>query len=217
MAVGAEVAGVDADETRLARINASVRLVADLRGASACRDAVEHVLAAWGGIDVFVHCIGINDRRPVEAYDDRAWERIVATNLSSAFHMVQVVAPAMREQGQGRIIFFSSVSGRSGHRNHAPYAATKGALNQLTRVTAHEYAEYGVTVNAVAPGYMDTALTRAYLAEDPEEREALLALIPAGRFGTLSEVVDPVLFLASDRASFINGHILYIDGGRSVV
>ncbi len=85
------------------------------------------------------------------------------------------------------------------------------------RVIAHENAEHGVTANAVAPGYMDTTLTRQYLADHPDKREALVALIPAGRFGQLQEVVDPVLFLSSPRASFITGQVLYIDGGRTIV
>ena len=85
------------------------------------------------------------------------------------------------------------------------------------RVLAHEYAEHGVTANAVAPGYMDTELTRAYLAENPDKRHALIGLIPAGRFGTLQEVVGPVLFLCSSHASFITGQVLYIDGGRTIV
>ena len=123
----------------------------------------------------------------------------------------------MRGQGHGRLIFFSSVAGRSGHKHHGPYAATKGAINQLTRVIAHEYAAAGITANAVAPGYMDTALTKKYLAEHPDKREELIRLVPAQRFGQLQEVVDPVLFLASERAGFINGQVLYIDGGRTVV
>jgi gluconate 5-dehydrogenase len=84
-------------------------------------------------------------------------------------------------------------------------------------VTAHEYAEHGVTVNAVAPGYMDTALTREYLDANPDKRDALVDLIPARRFGVLDEVVGPVLFLSSKQAGFITGHVLYIDGGRSIV
>jgi gluconate 5-dehydrogenase len=85
------------------------------------------------------------------------------------------------------------------------------------RVIAHEYAVHGVTANAVAPGYMDTELTRRYLTDNPDKRQALIELIPAGRFGSLQEVVDPVLFLCSPRASFITGQVLYIDGGRTIV
>jgi len=123
----------------------------------------------------------------------------------------------MRAQGHGRVVFFSSVAGLMGHQKHGPYAATKGAINQLTKVMAHEYAADGVTVNAVAPGYMETNLTTAYLDAHPEERARLLTLIPAGRFGQLHEVVGPVLFLASRQASFVNGQVIYIDGGRTVV
>ena len=114
-------------------------------------------------------------------------------------------------------MFFSSVAGRSGHKHHGPYAATKGAINQLMRVMAHEYAADGVTVNAVAPGYMDTELTRQYLADHPGRREELIELIPAGRFAHVDEVVGPVLFLCSRQASFVTGTVLYIDGGRSVL
>jgi NAD(P)-dependent dehydrogenase (short-subunit alcohol dehydrogenase family) len=169
-----------------------------------------------GGLDVFVHCVGINDRKPIERYAAGEWDRIVAVNLTSAFHTGVAAAVGMRDQRYGRIAFLSSVAGRSGHKHHGPYAATKGAINQLMRVIAHEYAEHGVTANAVAPGYMDTALTESYLAS-ADRRAELVKLIPAGRFGTLQEVVDPVLFLCSPRASFITGQVLYIDGGRTIV
>jgi gluconate 5-dehydrogenase len=216
---GAMVGAIDISEPRLEALGERVRAraVADLRDPAACRDATASVRAQLGGIDVFVHCVGINDRRPVAEYRDADWDAIIATNLTSAFHTAVAAAEGMRERGHGRVIFFSSVAGRSGHKLHGPYAATKGAINQLMRVMAHEYATDGVTVNAVAPGYMDTALTSAYLAEHPDEREALVALIPARRFAKLQEVVDPVLFLASRRASFITGQVLYIDGGRTVV
>ncbi len=219
LAAGASVGVTDLSAEAMGRLDPRVtaRHAADLRDADACRAAVAGVREQLGGLDVFVHCVGINDRKPIESYDAAEWERIIAINLSSAFHTATEAATGMRAQGDGRIVFFSSVAGRSGHKLHGPYAATKGAINQLMRVIAHEYAEHGVTANAVAPGYMDTALTRQYLADNPDKREALVGLIPAGRFGHLEEVVDPVLFLCSPHASFITGQVLYIDGGRTIV
>lgn len=218
-AAGARIGAIDVDAGGLAALGERVQATAhaDLRDPGACRDAVASVREALGGLDVFVHCVGINDRRPLEDYADEDWDAILATNLTSAAHTAIAAAKGMRAQRDGRIVFFSSVAGRSGHRDHGPYAASKGAINQLMRVMAHEYAADGVTVNAVAPGYMDTALTHDHLAAHPERRDALVALIPAGRFGELAEVVGPVLFLASRHAAFITGHVLYVDGGRSIV
>lgn len=192
-------------------------IAADVSDPEAARDAIARGRAALGGLDVFVHGVGINDRRPIADYEPADWQRIISVNLTSAFFTAQAALEPMRAQGHGRVIFFSSVAGLMGHRNHGPYAATKSAINQLTKVMAHEYAADGVTVNAVAPGYMESNLTTAYLDAHPAERERLVALIPAGRFGRLEEVAGPVLFLASTQASFITGHVLYIDGGRTVV
>ena len=112
--------------------------------------------------------VGINRRKPIEEYTDADWDDIVADQpLERVLHRAAPRWRACASSGYGRIVFFSSVAGRSGHKHHGPYAATKGAINQLMRVMAHEYAADGVTVNAVAPGYMDTELTRQYLADHP--------------------------------------------------
>ncbi len=213
---GASVGVIDLDVSTVdARVSATAR--ADLSDGDAARSSLQGVIDQLGGLDGLVHCVGINDRKPIESYTAPEWDRIIGVNLTSAFHLSAHAAVAMRGQGRGRIVFFSSVAGRSGHKLHGPYAATKGAINQLMRVIAHEYAVHGVTANAVAPGYMDTELTRRYLADNPEKRQALIELIPAGRFGTLQEVIDPVLFLCSPRAGFITGQVLYIDGGRTII
>jgi gluconate 5-dehydrogenase len=120
------------------------------------------------------------------------------------------------QQRSGRMVFISSVSGWLAHAGHAPYAATKGGINQLVRVMAREWAPFGITVNAVAPGYVETDLTRAYLDEG-DHRVQLESLVPAARLGVPEEVADAVTFLASERSCFITGHVLVVDGGRMLV
>jgi NAD(P)-dependent dehydrogenase (short-subunit alcohol dehydrogenase family) len=212
---GARVAAADLDPDRLADLDA-IALEADVSDPDTCRAAVTRAREELDGLDVFVHCIGINDRRPIEDYSDGDWQRILTVNLSSAFWLSQAAVAAMRPRRSGRLIFFSSVAGLLGHEHHGPYAASKGGINQLMRVMAHELASEGITVNAVAPGYVETDLTRGHLAK-PGVRDKLISLIPAGRLGTTEEVVGPVLFLASRHAGFVTGHVLYVDGGRTAV
>jgi NAD(P)-dependent dehydrogenase (short-subunit alcohol dehydrogenase family) len=222
---GARVVAVDASAERLEALDQIRSLtdegggvfVADLTDRDACYQALEAASSRLGGLEVFVHALGTNIRKPIERFTRDEWDELIATNLSSVFWMAQAALRQLAEQQYGRVVLLSSVAGRSGHKNHGPYAATKGAVNQLTKVMAHEYAESGVTVNAVAPGYMETAMTREYLEKNPGELKRLISLVPAGRLGTIEEVVAPVLFLSSRQAAFITGQIIYVDGGRTVV
>jgi gluconate 5-dehydrogenase len=223
-AQGARVALADVDERKLEAVSRKAKEVGgtietvagDLRSAEACRAVVDEAAALVGVPQVFLHAIGRNVRRPVLELADTDWDDLVELNLSTAYWLGQHVGRLMVGAAYGRMVFMSSVSGLLAHADHAPYAATKGGLNQLIRVMAREWAVHGVTVNAVAPGYIETDLTKDHL-EKNGNREALERLVPAQRLGVPEEVADAVTFLASDRAGFITGQILYVDGGRVLV
>jgi gluconate 5-dehydrogenase len=223
-AQGARVALVDMNQENLDAVVRAAKeaggevepLVADLRTARACQAAVAGAAGLVGTPQVFLHAVGRNVRKPVLELDDADWDETLTLNLSSAYWLGRAVGRLMVEERYGRMVFVSSVSGLLAHPQHAPYAAAKGGMNQMLRVMAREWAAHGVTVNAVAPGYIETSLTRSYLDKD-NNRESLESLVPAKRLGQPEEVADAVTFLASDRARFITGQVLYVDGGRVLV
>ncbi|CAG4930002.1 SDR family NAD(P)-dependent oxidoreductase [Acidithrix sp. C25] len=218
---GARIVLVDQDQARLEATTKEIHgpckaIVADLSVATSARMAVKQATEVLGEIDIFIHCVGINQRKPVLDVSEDDWTKVLRINLDSAFWLAQSVGRSMVERGFGRIIILSSVSGLLAHPDHAPYAASKGAINQMMRVMAREWAPFGVTVNAIAPGYTETDLTMDYLERDGN-RAKLQKMVPAGRLGTTQELTGPALFLASPHSSFITGHVLYVDGGRTLV
>jgi gluconate 5-dehydrogenase len=221
VAAGARVVVVDRDQNRLDALTNDPAftghvLRSDLTQPGAGAEVVRQAIDLLGGLDVLLHCVGVNDRRPVLDFTEEEWERVLQVNLFTAFGVAQAAGRHMVAEKSGRIIVLSSVSGLLAHKLHLPYAASKGGLNQMMRVMAAEWAESGVTVNALAPGYIETPLTAEYLKK-PGVREDLERLVPAGRLGVPADIVGPALFLSSQHANFITGHVLYVDGGRTLV
>jgi gluconate 5-dehydrogenase len=221
VAAGATVVVVDRDQARLDALRGERGftghvIAADLTQSGAGAVVVAQAIEVLGGLDILLHCVGVNDRRPVLDFTEDEWEDVIKINLFTAFAVAQAGGRHMVEQKFGRIIILSSVSGLLAHKNHAPYAASKGGLNQMMRVMAHEWAASNVTVNALAPGYIETSLTADYLKK-PGVREDLERLVPAERLGVAADIVGPALFLSSRHANFITGHVLYVDGGRTLV
>ena len=221
---GASVAVVDRDQraldaigTELAAGDSTFELIqADLTEHGAGERVVAEVIERRGGLDVLLHAVGVNDRRPILEFTEDEWDHILRVNLSSLFGLAQAAGRHMVAQRHGRVLALSSVSGLLAHHSHGPYAASKGGINQLLRVMAREWASAGVTVNALAPGYIETPLTAGHLSK-PGKREELESLVPAGRLGTPDELTGPALFLSSRHAGFVTGHVMYIDGGRTLV
>ncbi len=224
VAQGARVVVADRDGERLDAVARQAKdaggqiwpLLADVGTADGSRAAVEEATQLVGTLEIFLHAVGRNDRRPVLELGDDDWQSILTLNLSTAWWLGQEVGRRMVAAGYGRMAFMSSVSALLAHPNHAPYASTKGGINQMMRVMAREWAPHGVTVNSLGPGYIETDLTRDYLDRDGHRQE-FESLVPAGRLGHPGEVADAVAFLLSDRAAFITGQCLYIDGGRTLV
>lgn len=192
-ALGAEVAPFD---------------VTDPAGVSAAVQAIE----AQGPIDILINNAGIQHRAPLEDFPIERWRALIETNVSSLFYVGQAVARAMIARGRGKIINIASVQSELARPGIAPYTAAKGAVRNLTRGMATDWARHGLQVNAIAPGYFRTPLNQA-LVDNPDFSAWLAGRTPAGRWGEVHELIGAAVFLASDASSFVNGHTLYVDGG----
>lgn len=179
-------------------------------------EAVAAGVGALGPVDILVNCAGIQHRAPLEDFPYDRWKAIQATNLDSAFLVSQAVAPGMIARKSGKIINICSVQSELGRPSITPYAASKGGLKMLTKGMCAEWARHGIQANGLAPGYFRTDMTKA-LVEDRDFSAWLAARTPAARWGEVEELVGACIFLASPASSFVNGQILYVDGGMTSV
>jgi gluconate 5-dehydrogenase len=174
--------------------------------------AVEEIETAFGPIDILVNNAGIQRRGALEDYPEATWRELMRANLDSVFLVSQPVARRMIARRRGRIINVASVQSELARLNIAPYTASKGGVKMLTKGMATDWGRHGLNVNALAPGYFRTELNKA-LVEDEKFSGWLASRTPMGRWGDVDELVGAAVFLASDAASFVNGHVLYVDGG----
>jgi gluconate 5-dehydrogenase len=189
--------------------------VFDVADVAAGRTAIADVRKARGRLDILVNNVGARDRRPLAAFDDDDILDLIRTDLLSAISLSRDAAEIMKAQGYGRLISVTSIVGEMARPGDAVYPAAKQGLTGLMRSMAVEYGAHGVTSNAVAPGMFATE-TNAALAEDPDMLSFARQRVPLQRWGQPEEIAGAALFLASDAASFVNGHVLTVDGGMSV-
>ncbi|MFF5989048.1 SDR family oxidoreductase [Prauserella flavalba] len=178
--------------------------------------AVEELTTRHGGIDILVNNAGFQHRQPMLDLALADWEAVLRTDLTSAFVVGRAVARGMIDRGRGKIINICSVQTDLARPSIAPYTAAKGGLRNLTRAMTAEWAGHGLQVNGIAPGYFDTELTSALVA-DPEFSAWVTGRTPAGRWGAVADLVGPAVFLASDASAFVNGQVLFVDGGMTAV
>jgi gluconate 5-dehydrogenase len=174
--------------------------------------AIAAGVSACGQIDILVNNAGIQMRGPLEQFSLEQWRQVLDANLTSAFLVAREVAPQMIERGRGKIVNICSVTSEVGRETIGPYTASKGALKMLTRAMCADWARHGIQANGIGPGYFATEMNTV-LQEDPEFDAWLRARVPAGRWGDPSELGGAVVFLASAASDFVNGQILYVDGG----
>lgn len=205
-----------ADEIRRLH-DAEIGTVAfDVTDPDAVSAGIEQIGAKWGTPDILVNNAGIQRRAPFADFLVADWNDIIASNLSSAFLVGQAVARGMLQRGSGKIVNIASVQSQLGRPGITPYAASKGGIVMLTRGMCADLAAGGIQVNALAPGYFATELTRA-LVDDAKFTEWLEARTPAGRWGRVDELVGTLIYLSSPASSFVNGQVVYVDGGMTAV
>jgi 2-deoxy-D-gluconate 3-dehydrogenase len=190
----------------------SLALRADLGERESAPALVTQTLAQFERIDILVNNAGTIRRAPAVEYAEDDWDAVIEVNLRSVFRLCQLAARGMLERGRGKIVNIASLLSFQGGITVPAYAASKGAVGQLTKALANEWAGRGVNVNAIAPGYIRTDNTAALQADATRSRQ-ILERIPAGRWGEVDDLTGAAVFLASPASNYVNGHILAVDGG----
>jgi acetoacetyl-CoA reductase len=183
----------------------------DVGDFAACADGVKAIEAALGPVEILVNNAGITRDATMHRMSFEQWQAVIQTNLTSCFNMSRQVIESMRQRGFGRIVNIGSINGQAGQYGQVNYAAAKSGIHGFTKALAQEGAARGITVNAVAPGYVDTEMVRAV---PPDVLEKIVARIPVGRLGKAEDIARTVLFLVADDADFITGSTLSVNGGQ---
>ena len=198
-------------KVRAAGAKAAVSM-GDVADPGVCQSIVETTVREFGSIDILVNNAGIIRRAPAAEYPSQDWNDVIEINLNAVFRLCQLAGRHMLAQGRGKIINIASLLSFQGGILVPAYAAAKGAVAQVTKALANEWAAKNVNVNAIAPGYIATDNT-APLRADPVRSKAILDRIPAGRWGTPQDIAGTAVFLASAASDYVNGHVLVVDGG----
>ncbi len=209
--VAANYGGDDAKARSFTAENAIAAYKWDVGDHQACLDGCARVASEIGPVDVLVNNAGITRDAVLHKMSFDDWNEVMRINLGGCFNMAKACFPGMRERGWGRIVNIGSINGQAGQYGQVNYAAAKSGIHGFTKALAQEGAKFGVTVNAIAPGYIDTDMVAAVPAPVLEK---IVAKIPAGRLGAAEEIARGVAFLASDNAAFITGSTLSINGGQ---
>jgi Tropinone reductase 1 len=223
LALGAQVCIVSRKEPEVNSLVAewqknnlpAIGIAADLSYAEGREKLANHLQTQWGKLDILVNNVGTNIRKKTPDYSSAEYHLLMQTNLTSAFHLCQLFYPLLKAAGQSSIVNISSVSGLVHVRSGSIYGMTKGAMNQLTRNLACEWAADGIRVNAVAPWYIETPLAQAVL-QDKAYLENILQRTPMGKIGQPEDVAGTVAFLCMPAAAYITGQCIAVDGGFTV-
>lgn len=216
-AAGARVVGVARRSDALAQMQAEIgnnaeAVVADVSDRDGMDELVQTINSKFGAPDIIVHAAGVNTREAADDVTPEGWDATLALNLSAPFFLSQAMVPEMKKKGWGRIVNFASLQTTRAFPGGIAYGATKAGIGQLTRAMAEAWSPFGITANAIGPGFFPTELTQAVF-DDPERAERNAAQTCIGRNGQMQDIDGPILFLCSNASGYVTGQVLMVDGG----